>query len=158
MDTKEIKHIIELMQKFDLSEFDIEREGLKLHLKRKSGESYHAVPHFAPMPYPATQPAYAPATESPSPAAPSAPKEADATVKFIKSPMVGTFYNASSPGSPALVKVGDQLSANSTVCIIEAMKVMNEIHAEISGTVVEVLVQNGENVEYGQPLFKIKTA
>ncbi len=146
------------MQKFDLSEFDIEHEDLKLHLKRKSGENLSATPHFGPMHYPVAQPMYAPGPDSTSSVASSAPKEVDASIKFIKSPMVGTFYTTSSPGSPALVKVGDQLSPNSTVCIIEAMKVMNEIHAEISGTVVEILVQNGENVEYGQPLFKIKTA
>lgn len=158
MDTKEIKQIIELMQKFDLSEFDIEREGLKLHLKRKSGECMSAAPQFAPMPYPMGQAVYTPSPESTSPVALLAPKEADPTIKFIKSPMVGTFYTASSPGSPPLVKVGDQLSTNSTICIIEAMKVMNEIHAEMSGTVLEILVQNGESIEYGQPLLKIKAA
>lgn len=158
MDTKEIKQIIELMQKFDLSEFDIEREGLKLHLKRKSGETLSATPHFGPMHYPVAQPMYTPSPESTSSAALLAPKEGDTTIKFIKSPMVGTFYTASSPGSPPLVKVGDQLSPNSTICIIEAMKVMNEIHAEMSGTVLEILVQNGESIEYGQPLLKIKAA
>lgn len=158
MDTKEIKQIIELMQKFDLSEFDIEREGLKLHLKRKSGECWSAAPQFAPMPYPMSQAVYTPSPESTSSTTLLAPKEGDPTIKFIKSPMVGTFYTASSPGSPPLVKVGDQLSPNSTICIIEAMKVMNEIHAEMSGTVLEILVQNGESIEYGQPLLKIKAA
>jgi acetyl-CoA carboxylase biotin carboxyl carrier protein len=158
VDTKEIKQIIELMEKFDLSEFDIEREGLKLRMKRGAAEQavhHHPMPmHFAMPPQGYAQ---APAQAAPQ-ASSSAPEALDASIQFIKSPMVGTFYSASSPDAPALVKVGDQLSSNSTVCIIEAMKVMNEIHAEISGTVVEVLVQNGQSVEYGQALFKIKAA
>lgn len=156
MDTKEIKQIIELMEKFGLSEFDIEREGLKLRMKRGSADQ--ALQHPMPMQF-AMPPQYSPApiqaAGQPSPASTEA---VDPSIKIIKSPMVGTFYSASSPDAPALTKVGDQLSANSVVCIIEAMKVMNEIHAEISGTVVEVLVQNGQSVEYGQALFKVKAA
>jgi len=88
---------------------------------------------------------------------PAAPAE-EAGISVVKSPMVGTFYRAPSPESPVFTDVGKKVNAESIVCIIEAMKVMNEIHAEISGTITEVLVENGDSVEYGQPLFKVKTA
>ena len=152
LDLKAIKQVIDLMKRSELSEFELEEEGFKLRLSRKNGDVAPQIIHTA-----------APAAPA-STAAAAAPVEATAApvdevgISIIKSPMVGTFYTASSPESPAFAKIGDKVGADSIVCIIEAMKVMNEIQSEISGTVTEVLIENGEAVEYGQPLFKVKTS
>lgn len=141
------------MKRSELSEFEIEEEGFKLRLSRKNGEAPQVI-HAAPV---AAAPAAAPAAPAGEPATAAAPVD-EKGIEVVKSPMVGTFYSAGSPESPAFVKIGDKVGADSIVCIIEAMKVMNEIQAEISGTITEVLIENGEAVEYGQPLFKVKTA
>lgn len=142
METKNITKIIELMEKSDLSEFEIEQEGLKLRICR----GYKG----------ATPVISAPQTNMPAATAPAQSAEADdANAIYIKSPMVGTFYKSPSPESPAFVNVGDKVSSSSVVCILEAMKVMNEIHAELEGTITEILVENGQTIEYGQPLFKV---
>lgn len=139
------------MKRSELSEFEIEEEGFKLRLSRKNGEAPQVI-HAAPV-------AAAPAAAAPAAAPAAAAEPVDETgIEIVKSPMVGTFYSAGSPESPAFAKIGDKVGADSIVCIIEAMKVMNEIQAEISGTITEVLIENGEAVEYGQPLFKVKTA
>ncbi len=151
MDLKEIKQIVDLMKRSSLTEFEIEEEGLKLRICRKHGETQTIVAAPAPAGVAA---ASAPAPVAAAPAEPA--KAAVDPAKLIKSPMVGTFYAAPSPESPSFVKVGDSVSADSTVCILEAMKVMNEIKAEVNGTIAEILVQNGESVEYGQPLFRLK--
>jgi len=158
LDLKDIKQVIDLMKRAELTEFDLEKEGFKLHLSRKGEEVAPQIIQAAPV-------AAAPVAAAPaaSPAAPTAATPAAAPVEekgieLIKSPMVGTFYSAPSPESPVFAKVGDKVSADSVVCIIEAMKVMNEIQAEIGGTITEILVENGEAIEYGQPLFKVKTA
>lgn len=140
------------MKRSEISEFEIEEKDFKLRLCRKNGETQiiHAA---APL-------AAAPAAAAPAPAAPTAaaaPVE-EKGISMVTSPMVGTFYTAASPESPAFAKVGSKVGADSIVCIIEAMKVMNEIQSEISGTITEILVENGAAVEYGQPLFKVKTA
>ncbi len=140
MDIKDIKQIVDLMKRSDLTEFEIEEEGLKLRICR-SGRV--VVGNHTPAPAPV-----------PAPVAAAAPAEVPG--KVIKSPMVGTFYSAPSPESPPFVKAGDDVTEDSTVCIIEAMKVMNEIKAEISGKIAEVLVKNGQSVEFGQPLFRVK--
>ncbi|KAF0094204.1 MAG: acetyl-CoA carboxylase biotin carboxyl carrier protein [Puniceicoccaceae bacterium 5H] len=149
MDIKEIKTIVDLMKRSDLTEFEIEEEGLRLRISRKgTNEVQIAAPAqlaYAPQPMPAAAP--------PAAAPAEAPKEEG---KVIKSPMVGTFYSSPSPDSPPFVKVGDSVNNESVVCIVEAMKVMNEIKAELSGTITEVLAQNGQPVEYGQPLFRVK--
>lgn len=156
MDIKLIKQVVDLMNRSELSEFEFEEEGFKLRLSRKNGE---AAPQIIHTSAPAPQPA--PAAQQAAPAAPaeasSAPAE-EAGIAVIKSPMVGTFYRAASPESPVFTDVGKKVGADTVVCIIEAMKVMNEIHAELSGTITEVLVENGDSVEYGQPLFKVKSA
>jgi acetyl-CoA carboxylase biotin carboxyl carrier protein len=151
LDLKVIKQVVDLMKRSELSEFEIEEEGFKLRLSRKNGEAPQVI-HAAPV-------AAAPAAAAPAaaPVAAAAPVD-EQGIEVVKSPMVGTFYSAGSPESPAFAKVGDKIGADSIVCIIEAMKVMNEIQAEISGTITEVLIENGEAVEYGQPLFKVKTA
>jgi acetyl-CoA carboxylase biotin carboxyl carrier protein len=157
LDLKAIKQVVEMMKRSEISEFEIEEKDFKLRLSRKNGETQiiqAAAPLVAaPAPVAVAAPAGAPAAA----AAAAAPVE-EKGISIVKSPMVGTFYTAASPESPVFAKVGTKVGADSTVCIIEAMKVMNEIQAEISGTITEVLIENGEAVEYGQPLFKVKTA
>ena len=153
MDIKLIKQVVDLMKRSDISEFEFEEDGFKLRLSSKSADAPQII-HAAPAPQAA--PAPAPATAGPLAAA--APAVEEKGIAIIKSPMVGTFYRAASPESPSFASVGTKVGNDSTVCIIEAMKVMNEIQAEMSGVITEVLVENGEAVEYGQPLFKIKTA
>lgn len=154
MDIKLIKQVVDLMKRSELSEFEFEEEGFKLRLTRKNGEVVPQVmqPVAAPAPAPAPAPAGGAPAEAPAPAA------EEKGISVVTSPMVGTFYRAPSPDSPSFADVGTKVGADTVVCIIEAMKVMNEIQSEISGTVTEVLVENGEAVEYGQPLFKVKTA
>ena len=152
LDLKAIKQVIDLMKRSELSEFELEEEGFKLRLSRKNGDVAPQIIHTAAPAIAA--PAIAPAVPDATPAEPVD----EVGISVVKSPMVGTFYSASSPESPAFAKIGDKVGADSIVCIIEAMKVMNEIQAELSGTVTEVLVENGEAVEYGQPLFKVKTS
>lgn len=161
MDLKQIKQIIELMKRSELTEFAVEEEGFKLKIRRGSnglpivsagrGSNPPFVQVDTAPPFPATAPA---------PAAPvqpaAAPSGDEPGISYIKSPMVGTFYRAASPESKPFADVGTKVVENSVVCIIEAMKIMNEIQAETKGTVLEVLVENGQPVEYGQRLFKIK--
>jgi acetyl-CoA carboxylase biotin carboxyl carrier protein len=153
LDLTKIKQVVDLMKKSDLSEFEIQDQEFKLRIKRDlPGRA------FAPAPAPAAAPAYA-APAAPAPAAPGAPAAApavDPNIKTINSPMVGTFYTTPSPENPPFVAVGTSIKVDSVVCIIEAMKVMNEIPSEIAGTVVECLVANGTSVEFGQPLFRVK--
>lgn len=157
MDIKDLKQIIDLMKRSELTELEIEEANLKLRLRREAtGGVVSYVERTdrstgAPFEFP-----QAPASQG-APAAAAAPAVIeDKNVVFIKSPMVGTFYRASSPESTPFVSMGTVIRPESVVCIIEAMKVLNEIHAEISGTVIEMLVENGQSVEFGQPLFKIR--
>ncbi|MEI7602320.1 MAG: acetyl-CoA carboxylase biotin carboxyl carrier protein [Opitutae bacterium] len=148
MDLTKIKQVVDLMKKSDLSEFEIQDQEFKLRIKRDVGG--RAAPAASA---PAAPVAYAPAPASaPAPAG----VVADPNIKTINSPMVGTYYATPSPENPAFVAVGSQVKADSTVCIIEAMKVMNEIPSEIAGTIIECLVANGTSVEFGQPLFRVK--
>jgi acetyl-CoA carboxylase biotin carboxyl carrier protein len=148
LDLKEIKQIVDLMKRAGLCEFEIEEKDFKLRLCRES-----TAPAVAMAPAPAMPMAY----PAPAPAAPAAPVPArEDPAKIIKSPMVGTFYTAPSPDSPVFAKVGDRVGPDSVVCIIEAMKVMNEIKAEVSGEIAEICLNNGDSVEFGQPLFKLK--
>ncbi len=158
MDLKQIKQIIDLMKRSELSEFEFEEEGFKIKIKRGSGglPVVSSIPHSA-HPFPA------PTAETPPVATKSAPAPAPAAnggdetgYAYVKSPMVGTFYRSPSPENPPFVENGTKVEEKSVVCIIEAMKIMNEIQAEAKGSVVEVLVENGQPVEYGQRLFKIK--
>ena len=149
MDLIKIKQVVDLMKKSDLSEFEIQEQDFKLRIKRD-------LPGRAPLAAPAPLPvAGAPAPLAAAPA-PAAPALADPSIKLVTSPMVGTYYSTPSPENPPFVTVGSPIKADSVVCIIEAMKVMNEIQSEISGTVVECLVANGTSVEFGQPLFRVK--
>ena len=143
------------MKRSSLTEFEIEEEGLKLRICRNvegNGNGAQSAP-----PYPPALPAYAQQPVENASTATEKPAEEEEIGKVvIKSPMVGTFYRAPSPESPLFVKEGDIVDNDTTVCIIEAMKVMNEIPAELGGEIRQVLVENGESVEYGQPLFKVK--
>jgi acetyl-CoA carboxylase biotin carboxyl carrier protein len=143
------------MKRSDISEFEFEEDGFKLRLSSKGADAPQII-HAAPMGH-APAPVHAAAATA-EPAAVAAPLVEEKGITVIKSPMVGTFYRAASPESPAFASVGTKVGNDSIVCIIEAMKVMNEIQAEMSGVITEVLIENGEAVEYGQPLFKIKTA
>jgi acetyl-CoA carboxylase biotin carboxyl carrier protein len=149
-DIKEIKTIIDLMKKNDLSVFEIEKEGFRLKLQRgPSGQAAAAEP--LPMAVPPRA-----ATMAPE-AAPALPKSIESVqLKEIVSPMVGTFYRAGSPDAAPFVDVGKTVTEETVVCIIEAMKVMNEIKAETSGVIAEVLAENGKPVQFGQVLFKVR--
>ena len=152
MKIEEIKTIVKLMSENDLTEFKIEAEDMHLCIRRGSQQTAAMAPQ-AVMAAPAVVPATPAAAPVPAPAA-SAPAAAPVDAgKIIESPIVGTFYRSSAPGSDAFVKVGAKVDADTTVCIIEAMKVMNEIKAEKSGVIKEILVENGQPVEFGQPLF-----
>lgn len=151
MDIKEIKQIVDLMKRSELTEFEIEEDKFKLRIKRQQPQAEAplvAAPVASTVPPMTAAPQPAPA--SPPPAAPE-PKGGE----IIKSPMVGTFYRAANPESPPFVEIGTAVAPETVVCIIEAMKVMNEIQAEVKGKVAEVLVENGQSVEYGQPLFRL---
>lgn len=151
MKLDEIKSIVKLMSENDLTEFKIESEDMHLCIRRGSANSTTVV---SAAPVMAAQPVIQPAPVQ-APAAPAEPAAIDKN-KIIESPIVGTFYRSSTPGAEAFVKVGAKVEADQTVCIIEAMKVMNEIKAEKSGVIKEILAENGEPVEFGQPLFVLE--
>lgn len=151
MDISEIKKIVELMQEHDVSKFELEEESFRLALVRGAADDIKMV---SPLPAAAPLPAAPPAPAAAAPAAAPAAEEDDGSAE-IKSPIVGTFYRSSSPDSDPFVKVGDTVDKDSVVCIVEAMKVMNEIKAEVKGKITKILVENASPVVYGQPLFKI---
>lgn len=164
MNLKEIKELIELLKDTDISELEIERSGVKVRLRKGGDVTFH--PTMPRMEYPPAAIVAPAVTEISTPAAPapaSAPAEKTAEpvkTKQIKvtAPIVGTFYRSSSPDKPPYVEVGDVVKKEQVLCIIEAMKLMNEIESETSGKVVQILVENGSPVEYGQPLFVIEPA
>jgi acetyl-CoA carboxylase biotin carboxyl carrier protein len=150
-DLKEIKAIIDLMKKNDLLVFEIEKEGFRLKLQRgASGQA--AQPGPSPMPGGVSK-----ATTAAPEAAPGEPKPIESIqLKEIVSPMVGTFYRAASPDASPFVDIGKTVTEETVVCIIEAMKVMNEIKAETSGVIAEIVAENGKPVQFGQALFKVR--
>ena len=161
MDIKEIKGIIDLMRKNGLSEFEYEKDGTKIRIRRgPDGEPQVIASSPGLIPAPAVLPVSAavPVAVAPAASIPAATAAAPAasTLPSINSPMVGTFYSPPAPDAPPYVEVGAMVNAETVVCIIEAMKVMNEIKAEMSGTIVEVLAESGKPVEFGKPLFRIK--
>jgi acetyl-CoA carboxylase biotin carboxyl carrier protein len=153
MNLKEIKEIITLMNENDLNEIEIERDGLKLKLKKSNGETSVVMPapnvsySLDKLPAPKITEQASSANAEPSPRKNSSE---------IKSPMVGTFYKSPSPEAPAFVEVGQTVEVGQVVCIVEAMKLMNEIKSEVRGKVVEVVVENAEPVEFGQTLFVVE--
>jgi|SRR5690349_9896929 len=150
-DVKEIKSIIDLMKKHDLSVFEMEKEGFRLKLQRGASGSQAALV----APSVAGGPARG-AVAGSEPPPPAAKAIETVPMKEIVSPMVGTFYRAASPDAPPFVEVGKPVTEESVVCIIEAMKVMNEIKAETSGVIAEIVAENGKPVQFGQALFKVR--
>ncbi|MBI1336671.1 MAG: acetyl-CoA carboxylase biotin carboxyl carrier protein [Phycisphaera sp.] len=158
IDLKTLKDLVKLMASNDLTELDLQDKDERITLKR-GGSPQNVVTHYAPQPAapaPTAVPAAAPNAGSSAPA--PAASNADAGLVAITSPMVGTFYTAASPDAKPFVSVGDSVGPDTVVCIIEAMKVFNEIRAEDSGVIQKVMVENGQAVEFGQVLYMIKPA
>ena len=164
----EIRELIRLLDETSITEFNYEHQGAKLLIKKEeaTAAAVQLVQAPAPVvqaapavvaPAPVAAPTPAPAAEAPAAPAPAAaPKAVDANLHKIVSPMVGTFYSSPAPDAAAYVAAGAKVTEKSIVCIVEAMKLMNEIEADVKGEIVEVLVENGQLVEYGQPLFLVK--
>lgn len=177
---EDIRNLIGIINKNKIKEFDLEQGGVKIRIvtaHQETGAAQTSMPNQVPqivsvMPghmMHGMMPSMAPpvpehlkpevqsnAKQEKAPQAPEKKEEIDKNIEEIKSPMVGTFYRAPSPESPPYVQVGDRVNADTVLCIVEAMKLMNEIKAELSGTIQDILVENGQPVEYGQPMFKIK--
>jgi acetyl-CoA carboxylase biotin carboxyl carrier protein len=162
LELKDIKELIALIRKNDLTEFSLEQEGFKITLKRgfEPAPATSGIPYGAPMLGSGSLqlPTLAQSGhgQSPQPAAATPAASNAEPFRDLPSPMVGTFYAAAAPDAPPFVSVGQQITPDTVICIIEAMKVMNEIKSEMSGTVVEVLAENGKPVQYGQPLFRLR--
>jgi acetyl-CoA carboxylase biotin carboxyl carrier protein len=155
LELKDIKAIIDLMRKNDLSVFEMEKDGFRLKLQKGASEqNFFTTPALPQM---IAAPAPGGAAQSPAdPAAAASSASAAAATREITSPMVGTFYRAGSPESPPFIEVGREVNEDTVVCIIEAMKVMNEIKAEVRGVITEVVAENGKPVQFGQALFKVR--
>ena len=152
-DVRKIRRLVELMKEHDLTEVDLSQEDKRIQLRR--GMSAEAVQTIVQPAHVSVPP---PASPAPSPEQPSEPAADEKNLAVISSPIVGTFYAAPDPDAAPYVKVGDHVGPETTVCVIEAMKVFNEIPAETAGKIIAVLTRNGEAVEYGQPLFKVDTS
>jgi acetyl-CoA carboxylase biotin carboxyl carrier protein len=164
MDFKQIQELIRMLGKSNISEFKLEQEDFKITIRTDSYNNGTApimmqAPQqmMAPQPMPIAAP-QAPAAAAPVVAAAPAAPAAEDTSKLltIKSPMVGTFYRSAGPGKPAFVKIGDSISSGGVVCIVEAMKLFNEVESEVSGTIVKILVEDASPIEYDQPLFLVE--
>ena len=159
MKAKEIQELISFLSDSGLEEVNIETDNFKVSIKRSAEQHVIAAPAVAAAPAAAPAPVAAPAPQAaapaPAPAAEGDAAPASGNLVEIKSPMIGTFYRSANPESPAFVEVGSSVKAGDTVCIIEAMKLFNEIESEVSGKIVKVLVDNAQPVEYDQPLFLV---
>ena len=153
-DVRKVRKLVELMNEHELTEIDLKQGEQRMRL-RKGGEPV-TVAATPAAPAPLATPAAAPAAPSSSSAAPATPAAAEDSGPTINSPMVGTFYDSASPEAAPFIKVGDQVGPDTTICIVEAMKVFNEIPAECSGKIAAILVENGAAVEFGQPLFRLE--
>lgn len=158
MDLKQIQELIKMVNKSNLSEVSIEQKDFKITIKQKEEIIQQAVFNpavsYAPVAAPSA-PAQLPAAAPAAPSAPSAPKADDSKYVTIKSPMIGTFYRKAAPDKPSFIEIGDEVTVGKVVCIIEAMKLFNEIESEIKGKIVKVLVDDHSPVEYDQPLFLV---
>ena len=154
MNSDNIKDLLDLVKTHDLAEFELEDGGFKLRVKRGGAPVVTHVVPVAPAPAPAMPSAAAPVAPAPVPAA--APLEDGAQLAIVKSPIVGTFYRSAEPGAPAFVSVGDTVKKGQVLCIIEAMKLMNEIDSEYEGEITNVYVENGQPVQYGERIFAIR--
>ena len=161
MDIKQIAELVKLINKTSIGEITIEEDGKKITIKQKKDPVQHIVANvpsasYAPAAVPAPSPAQAPASATP-PAAPKTEAKNDNLIT-IKSPMIGTFYRQAGPGKPVFANVGDDVAPGKVVCIIEAMKLFNEIESDVKGKIVKVLVDDASPVEYDQPLFLVDPA
>jgi acetyl-CoA carboxylase biotin carboxyl carrier protein len=164
MNQKELKELIEFLIEKDIAEFELERGDVKIKIKR-AGEHMVVHPHAEPRfyavpaaPGPVAEIGAVPVAGTTTPATPAAPPPPapEEALQAVKSPIVGTFYEAPSPGAPPFVKVGDHVEVGQVLCIVEAMKLLNEIESDVAGEVVKKLAANGQPIEYGQELFAIR--
>ena len=157
-DIQDLQQLIEFLKEHGVAEFELEREDVKVRLK--FAQPVAPVVAFTPsaVPVAVSAPVLAPAPAAAVPLAGAVPATAEEGLHIIKSPIVGTFYGSPSPGSPSFVSAGERVEKGQVVCIVEAMKLMNEIEADAAGEIVKMLVTNGQPVEYGQPLFSVRTA
>src|ERR1700687_2048828 len=159
MNQKELKELIEFLIEKDIAEFELERGDVKVKIKRAAEPAHAALPdsrYIAVQSVPVAVAATPPATAQVDLAQTAAPPEPQESLHIVKSPIVGTFYESPSPGSPPFVKVGDPLEVGQVLCIVEAMKLMNEIECDMAGELVKKLVANGQPIEYGQELFAVR--
>lgn len=163
-DMQDLKELIEFLRQYQVAEFDLDRGDVKIRLKFEQPAAAQAdlsglarLMASAPPPAPAAPHAHAAAHAAPAASAPAAaPAAAEEELHQVKSPIVGTFYGSPSPGASAFVAPGDHVEKGQVICIVEAMKLMNEIEADVSGEIVKCLVSNGQPIEFGQPLFSIR--
>ena len=169
MDLKELKEILQILEEKEITDFELEEEGMKLRIRKAAASPNHVAPAviapLIPTILPAGAAPSAPAAAAPTaPAAPAAaeggapaPLDAESSgLTVVKSPIVGTFYRTPDPSAPPFVEVGDRVRVGQVICIIEAMKLMNEIEAEVAGEIVRVHHESGQPVQYGEPLFTIR--
>jgi acetyl-CoA carboxylase biotin carboxyl carrier protein len=163
VDSKELRDLMEYISRSNFAEFEMESEGLKLKLVKDTGRAAGAaagppIPQAVYMPYPAAPgPAQAPPAAAPqAPATPLAQGTESGEIYQVTSPMVGTYYRSPSPNAPPYVEVGSMVKKGQALCIVEAMKLMNEIESEVSGEILEIPVANGQPVEYGEVLFRVR--
>ena len=153
-DMKDLQELIEFLKQYQVAEFDLDRGDLKIRLKFQQQSSQTSVPALSHVV--TSAPATVPVVTLPAAAAPAPAADPDAGLHIVKSPIVGTFYGSPSPGAASFVSPGDHVEKGQVVCIVEAMKLMNEIEADASGEIVKCLVTNGQAIEFGQPLFSIR--
>jgi len=153
MDLRKLKTLIDLVAESDIAELEVTEGESKVRIVKSGAAPQNQMVMMHPQGAPQFAPQYASAPAGPAAAAVDAPAEVQGHI--VKSPMVGTFYRSSSPGSPPFVEIGASVKEGDTLCIIEAMKLLNEIDADISGVIKQILVENGQPVEFGQPLFVI---
>ena len=166
MDLRELKEILQILEEKEITEFELEEEGMKLRIRKAAASSNHSAASGVPAlvvhpaaPSPLNVAVALPASPVSAPAAAEVPAPVPAQepgLATVKSPIVGTFYRAPDPGSPPFVNVGDRVRVGQVLCIIEAMKLMNEIEAEVAGEIVKVHHESGQPVQYGEPLFAIR--
>jgi acetyl-CoA carboxylase biotin carboxyl carrier protein len=159
LDLRELKEILQILEEKEITEFELEEEGMKLRIRKAAASSNHSTAPPASIALVHTVPTALNAAV-PVPAAPAAPPPVPTAEEqglvAVKSPIVGTFYRAPDPGSPPFVNVGDRVRVGQVLCIIEAMKLMNEIEAEVAGEIVKIQHESGQPVQYGEPLFDIR--
>ena len=158
MDLKELKEILQILEEKEITEFELEEEGMNLRIRKAppTSSNHPAAPAVFPVPIAVPPPPAASAAAAPPAAVPAAPADDEAGLTIVKSPIVGTFYRTPDPNAAPFVSVGDRIRVGQVLCIIEAMKLMNEIEAEVAGEVVRIHHESGQPVQYGEPLFTIR--